>query len=1096
MRFPTGSMVPHSVQSGSETGNTGVTSAVSISIMRGRDPGSTGVASGAIDMADNTMTVSNPSFVRRNAARAATMLAALLMVVALAMPATDRASADEPVLRAVFGSVVAVTLPDTLAVATNSGVVKLVMTHDSVFTGDITSIEDISEGDRVVATAYGEPGGVLTVARILVLPDLSQTVTRHILGVIIDAQDDVVTLQDGNGNTITIYVPAGVAIPEVGTVVTIVVQVDRSTGRLTAQAFELVEDAVKRLQEAADRTTDAELKKELEHRLEKARDQHLTALEKARAALQRAQQAVSAAVSQREEAQRRLAEVQAKFDALRQRYVQEASDRNERLPQLLITGVLVYDENRWLDESGTFTIIPATSAAYAGDSQDFAWDASTLAIVPVEVQQQDGDSPAITSAVAQSVAVALNDVKSLFPPGSRVTVQYDPNLIPAIATLVTVLPPELSEEQQDALERERVRSITGVITLAEDTPDLDGAIGVIVVANSQHNVKVAAKVTEQTDVEVDGQPASFGQLAAGMAVEVDFSTESSSTGSQGEIVAEAGNRTAVAIRARTVVGDHEAYVAGVITTTNPDARAVAVLPRSGEVVRARVVDDAVIIKDGARARFADLKVGDIVLDATRYNQATMVFTRLLVQSPRGISISGTVTGIGHSPDRLTVAASNGDVLSVFIVDETGIHGANGERLEFGDLSIGDRIVKGSLQPVIRDGRTVNVARELVLGYPAIAVARGKVTRVNADTGVVRIAVTADTTDGSSTELELSLAERQRSVLIKNGERIDDLSTVQVGDIVESVSYTQETRLIIKMVVASPNLQRIRGAVSSVASSGLVIEGSSGRFFGLSVNKDTNITLNGVRVDTLKDVKPRQIVVEAVYISRSSDLTEGLALRIVLLDRPQLIDGSNSSSSSGSTGSVVETTVSGVIKSIDGNDWRIGDHKFIVNGDTQFFGERPQEGLVAKASLRLNDWGQFVATAISVAGHPDSNPTTRPADVQPSQPGDSSGQGSTDGLVRILGKVQKIDWLSDGQMVVVIDGVKILVLPSTILVGEPFEDVTALAVVRRNASGSVTAVTIAFGSVTSVATAVPAPSASNVETDDVDSESVTGDDTRK
>jgi hypothetical protein len=1061
-----------SVESVAETGNTEVTPPVSISILRGCDPGRAGFAPRAIDMTENRMTVSAPSFAQRNAVRAAAMFAALLMVVVLAMPTVNRVSAAETQLQAVFGSVVAVTLPDTLAIATNSGVVKLVITEDSVFTGEITSLDEVSEGDRVVATAYGAPDDTLTVGRLLIIPDLSRTVTRHILGVIVDAQDDVVMLQDGDGNAITIYVPAGVDSPQVGTVVTVVVQVDRSTGRLTAQAFERVEDAVKRLQDAADRATDAELKKELEKRLEKARDQHLTALEKARAALQRAQEAVSAAVSQREEAQRRLAEVQAKFEALRQRYVQEASDRNERQPQLLITGTLSYDERHWLDEAGTFTIIPDTAAGYAGDSQEFAWDATTLAIVPVEVQQPDGDSPAITSVTAQSVAVALNDVKSLIPPGSRVTVQYDPNVTPLLATLVTVLPPELSDEVVAALERERVRSITGVITLAEDTPNLDGAIGVIVVANNQHNVKVAAKVTEQTDVEIDGQPAKFSQLAAGMAVEVDFSNDASPD-SQGAAAVETTNRTAVAIRARTVVSEHEAYVSGVIVTTNPDARAVAVLPSSGDVVRARVLNDAVIVKDGVQVRFADLAVGDLVLDATRYNRDSMVFTRLLVRSPRANSFSGTITGVGHSPDRLTVASSNGDVLTVFIVGETKIHGGDGEPVKFGELLIGDRIVQGSMQPVVRDGRSMNVARELVLGQPVFAVARGKVLRVSDGSGMVRMSVTADSTDGLSTELELYLAERQRSVLTKNGERIEDLSTVQVGDIIESVSYRTATRTIIKMVVTSPNLQRIRGAVSSVASQGLVIEGSNGRFVGLSVDSATKITLNGVRVDSLRDVKTRQIVVEAVYIARSSDLTEGLALRIVLIDRPSTSEGATPPTAAAGTGSVVETTVSGVIKSIDDGNWVIGDHKFIVNGGTQFFGERPQVGLVAKASLRVKDSGEFVATAVSVAGRPDSNPTTRPADVKPTQPGDSTENSGSEGLVRILGKVQKIDTSTDGQTVVVIDGVKILLLASTVVVGDPVEGVTALAVVRRNASGSVTAVTIVFGRSPSTTVAEPA-----------------------
>ena len=174
------------------------------------------------------------------------------------------------------------------------------------------------------------------------------------------------------------------------------------------------------------------------------------------------------------------------------------------------------------------------------------------------------------------------------------------------------------------------------------------------------------------------------------------------------------------------------------------------------------------------------------------------------------------------------------------------------------------------------------------------------------------------------------------------------------------------------------------------------------------------------------------------------------------------------------------TISGVIESIDGTRWEIGDHNFIVTSETQFFGERPQEGLVAKATLRVNDAGEFVATAVSVAGRPDSNPTTRPADVKPTQPGDSSGQGGNEGLMRILGKVQKIDQSADGQMIVVIDGVKILILASTVVVGDPIEGVTALAVVRRNASGSVTAVTIAFGRSPSSTVAEPADDDASTE----------------
>lgn len=1045
-----------------ESGNTGVIAPNPLLNLKGLDPGKTGATSGSTHMSKQFLTGATPLNIKRQAAKAAAMFTAVALIVALTVPAigtsVSRASADHAPLEAIFGTVVEVTAPGSITVATDSGVRTIIVPNNDVFTGDINAVEDIAEGDRVVGSVHVDFDGTTTADKLLIVPDLSKSVTQHILGVILEQQDGAIVVQDRSGNTITIDVSSSITVPPVGTVVTAVAQLDRATGRLTAQAFDRVGDAVQRIQEAKDRVNDSDLKEELEERLERARDQHLSALERARQGLERAQQAVSAAIAERDEAQRRLTEVQARFDDLRQRYVQEASDRNERLPELRTEGTLNYDDAEWLESSGTFSLTPRINDSDDSVSRNFSWNERTLAIVPVELRQPDPSSPAITATTARSIALPLNDVKSLIPSGSQVIVQYDPNTEPALATLVTIIPPRLSDAIKDALERERLRSINGFITLVEETPDLNTVIGVIVVANREHDVKVAAKVSAETEIEVDGEPARFGQLAAGMSVEVEFA-EATAEPVLDAATALTGRLNALQIRARSTVDDDEVHVAGLIAGLDPDTRTVGILTRDGEVVRAQVVDDAVIVKDGTQSRFSALEVGDLVLEATRFNRGTLILTRLVVQSPRAVTFSGAITGLDRNPERLTISTSNGRVLVAFIIDSTQIRTEDGKRLTFSDLSVGNRIIKGEARPVQRDGDTVLVATELVIGGSNISTARGVVSRVAADSGKLRIETRADSSGTGSAHIDLTVAENNRSVLFKNDVRIKTLAPVRPGDIVESVSYVTSTGIIVKMSVVSPNLHRLRGRVSAVASSGITVEASSGLTVGLGVTDETVLTLNGRRLNSLRLVDAGDIVVEAVYIAGADTPARGVALSITLISplpvpgeslTPSNPDGSEPSESA------VETTISGVITKISGSKWEIGDQEFHVTSDTRFFGERPRKGLVAKATLVSERGGDFVAISISVAGRPDTNPTTRPVEIQPVQPGDTAD------LVRILGKVQDLERGRDGNVaVVVVDGVNIVLLSNTIIVGEPKVGSRALAVVRRTPGGAVVANSIIF-----------------------------------
>lgn len=1045
-----------------EPGNTEVTSPNPLLNLKGLEPGKTGATSGSTHMSRQFLANATPSSIKRHAARAAAMFVAIALIAALTVPAigtsTGTASADHAPLKAIFGTVVEVTVPDSITVATNSGVRTVIVPDNNVFTGDITAVEDISEGDRVVGSVHVDADGTTTADRLLIVPDLTKSVTRHILGVILEQLDGAIVVQDRSGNTITVDVPSGITVPAVGTVVTAVAQLDRATGRLTAQAFDRVEDAVQRIQEAKDRVTDDDLKQELEERLERARDQHLSALERARQSLERAQEAVSAAIAERDEAQRRLTEVQSRFDDLRQRYVQEASDRNERLPELRTEGTLKYEEAEWLEPSGTFTLTPRINNSDGSVTRKFTWNDRTLAIVPVEVRQSDPSSPAITTTTARSIALPLNDVKSLIPSGSQVIVQYDPNTYPALATLVTVVPPKISDAIEDALERERLRSINGFITLVEETPDLETIIGVVVVANREHDVKVAAKVTADTEIEVDGEPARFGQLAAGMSVEVEFA-ESSTGVALDSTASLTGRFDALRIRARSEVDEDEVHVAGLIAGLDADTRTVGILTRDGGVVRAQVVDDAVIVKDGTQSRFNALEVGDLVLEATRFNRGTLILTRLVVQSPKAITFSGSITGLDRNPERLSISTTNGRDLVTFVIDSTQMRTEHGALITFTDLTVGNRVIKGEALPVQRDGRTVLVATELVIGSATISTARGIVSRVDADSGKLRIETSLGSSGAGSRHIDLTVADNNRSVMSKNDVRIRNLKTVQPGDFVEAVSYATSSGIIIKMSVASPNLNRARGLVSTVSGNGITVETSNGLTVALSVTDETVITLNGRRLNSLRLVDRGDIVFETVYIAGANNPARGVALRITLISplpapgdagSPSDLDGSEAPSST------VETTISGVISDISESKWQIGDREFKVNSRTRFFGERPQKGLVAKATLVLDEDGDFVATAISVAGRPDTNPTAKPVEIQPVEPGD------TPDLVRILGKVQNFKRSEEGNVsVVVIDGVSVVILSNTVVVGKPSIGGSALAVVRRTPGGAVVANSIVF-----------------------------------
>jgi hypothetical protein len=381
--------------------------------------------------------------------------------------------------------------------------------------------------------------------------------------------------------------------------------------------------------------------------------------------------------------------------------------------------------------------------------------------------------------------------------------------------------------------------------------------------------------------------------------------------------------------------------------------------------------------------------------------------------------------------------------------------------------VGDRVLRGAIQPVERDGRTVNVVRELLVGRPHIATARGVVVSADAELGELTIQPDGANSTGPAPEnITLFVPARQRSLLFKNGEPIASLESVVNGDIVESVSYYTANSQVVKLSVVSPTLQRVSGVVVTVAPGGLALTTPNGRIISLSVDATARITLNGRSVTTLERVQRGDVVSEAVYISRPDNRDEGAAVRLAIFN-PRLLDvitstgpgSGDGTSQDGGALPLVQTVISGVITSIEGDVWAIGGLRFRVTPATQFFGEEPRVGLVAKASLRIQSDGTLIATAISVAGDPDTNPAYRPADIVPIDP--DGGEDGSDGLVRISGYVQEVVEQRAGVTVIVVDGVSITINAETAVTGEPAKGAFVTAVVSREADGAVVAVSATF-----------------------------------
>jgi len=150
---------------------------------------------------------------------------------------------------------------------------------------DTAGLENISVGDRLSILALQEADGSLTALQVVVIPGEPAN-NSHIIGVVTDTENGIITITDAQGNSFTLELPQGAPPVDVGGFLT-VVSSRGETGQLSPRAVERIEDVIDRLLEDIDRAVGRAVD-HIRSLVESNTDHQLAGLENA---LQRAQRA-------------------------------------------------------------------------------------------------------------------------------------------------------------------------------------------------------------------------------------------------------------------------------------------------------------------------------------------------------------------------------------------------------------------------------------------------------------------------------------------------------------------------------------------------------------------------------------------------------------------------------------------------------------------------------------------------------------------------------------------------------------------------------------------------------------------------------------
>lgn len=870
------------------------------------------------------------------------------------------ASAD---IEAVFGTAVEVRPPSAIVIASNSGIVTLSFDADSELRigSNKALVEEISEGDRVVSTATRNANDNLVALRTLVRVANTQPPTKHVVGVVSSASVDELSIQTRNSGVVNVLIPAGIDAPSVGDGLTMVARLDSSSGILTAIGFELTSATVERIQDAQDRSADNIESARLAQIAIDARTQHLSSLDDAARALKRVLDSDLEDQAVLDTTNAQYQEIQRRFEELQRIYKTAARTRGEVQPLLKISGGLVDDIG-----FSSFTIVPNRVQDANPFSVKFSYDREeTIVDLPKDLLKKISDTA--------SNPQILSGVGRFIDPASELEVKYSIEGDLRTAVSIKVREPRLVSELEAVIAHEALRAFNGVITLVEIDVPLEDVLGMVIATNEKQGVKVAAKVTGETEITLNGHSSGISALDAGQAVDIQF--ESSSADSISDITGSDVTLRALAIRARSSAPSEEDHISGIVELIDAYGAGITIRPTDGPLIRLTVGGDVHIVRDGSAAVIGEVKIGDLVVDATRLDIESSELTSLVVVARKNVKFSGTVTGIGREPDRLQVTGANGKSLNVLVTDDTWVI-VDERRMKFSSVAAGMNIVNGVYSVTGRGGMFYNVGTIISIESPKVVKASGIITSVNFNQGRLTV-ISGKSTNTKVIKLQMPESPLGEN-LIKDGMPIRSLLDIERGDRVDIVFYVLDSGIIQKLSVVSDNFIQSRGTLVSIVPSGryVVVNLVDGREFDLWIGRQTSIVqLNGRRIqsfrpviDLIADARERStdistLVPEVLFIRDSIDSNQGVIISIKFQTKSE---GDSPITNSGQQ-NTIELSVFGVIAAIDGNSWVINGQVFTVNQATTFRGREPEVGEVVVAMLISKADGSFVARSVSKSG---------------------------------------------------------------------------------------------------------------------------------
>lgn len=513
--------------------------------------------------------------------RVALIGAALIAMISLILLATGPVNADDR--RGVSGTVMNVGAT-SMRVAIKSGLETVFVDANTVIKRgrDDIALSDVTPGDRISASVEPLESNLLLATKIKVRGKSSVKQIQHLTGVVIERKATSFRLASRNGNSVEIEVEEGQEPPSVADVVTTIVENDLATGRIKAKQIDRVEKIVERLEASLSRQVEKAKAAVLKKIIDESARQHLDTLNQTLDQVE-------------DEAKEKIGAALTKF---RTDYAGVAERVGNEIPEESYEGVIADISTSAISVaspagsgSRTFIVSTETVITLAGTE-----NASTLDLI-----------------LGQSVAV-------------RFLPSIDGSDEGATALGIEVLPPALPPIVADIVDELSEEVIQGDITVVEDGTSTES--DVIIIDEDETGDTVGVEVTEDTEIIVDGDTGTTDELEPGQPVEVTVADDG--------VTAEA----VVVTTEDAPVGDIS--FSGIVSGVDAARGIIVIAPDSGDPLRLVFLPDAVITINGTATTLDQIQPADVVLNASRFNEASGVISRLA--AARSVAVEETVTG--------------------------------------------------------------------------------------------------------------------------------------------------------------------------------------------------------------------------------------------------------------------------------------------------------------------------------------------------------------------------------------------------------------------------------------------------------------------